>query len=62
MGKKRKKIWLAVLCACFEISNALEIGWCSRTRSLLPKGLKLTLFPICGLRLIYIVLIIHILL
>ena len=30
-------------------------------RSPLSKGLKLTLFPICGLGLIYIVLIIHIL-
>ena len=37
----------------------LEIGWCSRTRSPLPKGLKLTLFPICGLGLTCIVLIIQ---
>ena len=49
MGKKRKK------------NCALEIGWCSRMRSPLSKGLKLTLFPICGLGLICIVLIIHIL-
>ena len=59
VGKKRKKIWIAApLFPCFGLSGTLEIGWCSRTRSPRTKGLKLTLFPICGLGLTCIVLII----
>ena len=59
VGKKRKKIGWQPPCACFGLSGTLEIGWCLRTRSPLPKGLKLTLFSICGLGLTYIVLIIQ---
>ena len=48
--------------ACSGIFGEQGICWCLRTRSLLPKELKLILFPICGLGLMCIVVIIHILL
>ena len=48
-------------CACFGISGALGIGWCSRMRFIPPKGLKLTLYPICGHGLICIVMLTHML-
>ena len=57
MGKNEKKYGCQHLCACFGLFGALEIGWCSRMRSPSPKGLKLTLYPICGLGLTCIVLI-----
>ena len=50
VGKNRKKIWMtAPFCACFGLVGALEIDWCSRMGSPPSKGLKLTLYPICGL-------------
>ena len=57
VGKKRKKFGWRHLCACFGLFGMLEIGWCSRMRLPPPKNLKLTLYPICGLWLICIVLI-----
>ena len=60
VGKKCKKIWFAAsLCLFWNL-------WRARNRLVFknevppPKGLKLTLFPICGLGLICMVFIIHI--
>ena len=43
VGKKRKKIWFAAPLCLSGLSDALEIGWCFRTRSPPPKELKLIL-------------------
>ena len=49
VGKKHKKLWMAAPLCCFRLSGVQEVGWCSRMRPPLFKGLKLTLFSICGL-------------
>ena len=48
VGKKRKKFGQQHPCVGFGLSSVIETGWRSRTRSPQPKGLKLTLSPICG--------------
>ena len=56
----QKNLVLQPLCVCFGIFGAQEIGCCSRMRFPPPKGLKLTLYPLCGNGLICIVMLMHI--
>ena len=58
-AKSAEKFGLLPRCACFGISGELGICWCLKMRPPPPKGLKLILFPICGLGLIYTVMFIH---